>query len=290
MIPRRSLLLLLFIALSVTGWAGAQSLGTVIFQPTGSQVYQAAFTANPSPIDPIPASDTIGFTIQAWGWATVVVSGLPATGFQILAHYTADTNGAVSSVTLSPQQQTVFDGWVRRYASVQVSYQLVLTGPLTPGSYDITVTYHLVGANSVTNTIQVTIPPVVVLQLDGGDTVSFDYANDPAAYLAAWGSTLPPTPSGTTLKDVKVYGNGGYVVSASGTAAIGNPGPRGVPLSRLEILGHALSGTPVTVASSTSGSQGLVTVATPADYALAVDGSETSGTYQYTVQYTAIAP
>jgi hypothetical protein len=63
-----------------------------------------------------------------------------------------------------------------------------------------------------------------------------------------------------------------------------------VPLSRLEILGHALSGTPVTVASSTSGSQGLVTVATPADYALAVDGSETSGSYQYTVQYTAIAP
>lgn len=276
------------LTLGVTGWAGAQSLGTVIFQPTGQQVFQAAFTSNPSPIDPIPASDSIGFTIQAWGWATVVVSGLPATGFQILARYTSNSKGVVPSVTLSPQQQTVFDGFVWRYARVRVSYQLLLTGPLTPGTYNITVTYHLVGANSVTNTIRVTIPPVVALKLDGGKTVAFNYDTDPAAYVAAWGSTLPPTAAGTTLRDVKVYGNGGYVVSAS-ASPIGKPGS-GMPVSRLAIKGHALSSTPVTIVSANSGHPGLVTVATPADYALAVNGSEAAGNYRFKVLYSAVAP
>lgn len=286
----RRFLLLLCLSLGAAGWAGAQSLGTVIFQPTGQQVFQAALTSNPQPIGPIPASDSIAFTIQAFGWATVVVSGMPATGFQIVAHYTSSSNGAVPSVTLSPQQQNVFNGYVWRYARVQVSYQLVLTGPLTPGTYNITVTYHLVGANSVTNAIQVTIPPVVALHLDGGDTVAFDYSSDPGAYVAGWGSTLPYTAAGTTLQDVEVYGNGGYTVTATGTAAPGNPAAGNVPVSKLEIKGHSLSSTPVTIVAASRSSQGLVTVATPADYRLAVDGSEGAGSYQYTVQYSAVAP
>jgi len=276
--------------LLVVATASAQSLGNVIFQPTGAQVYQAAFDASPPPIDPIPASDTIGFTIQAWGWATVVVSGVPTTGFQIVANYQSNARGTVSSVVLSPQQQTVFDGFVRRSARVQVSYQLVLTGPLTPGTFDITVTYHLVGANSVTNSIRVTIPPVVALHLDGGQTVAFNYQNDPAAYMAAWGSTLPPTAAGTSLQAIQVYGNGGYVVSASGAPA-GAPKQAGVlPVSKLSILGHALATTPVTLVTSTDGTKGLVTIATPADYALAVDGTELAGNYQFTVEYSATSP
>ena len=283
-------LVAVLIGTTVLGCANAQSLGNVIFQPTASEIYQAAFSSNPPTIDPIPASDSIDFTIQAWSWATVVVSGLPATGFQIVANYTSKTKGAVPSVTLSPQEQTVFDGYVWRYARVHVTYQLVLTGPLTPGTYDITVTYHLVGGNSITNAIQVTIPPVVALRVDGGQTVAFNYANDPSAYMAAWGSTLPPTAAGTSLKGIQAYGNGGFVVSASGTPANGNPKGTVLPVSRISILGHALATTPVTLVTRSVGTQGLVTIVTPADYALSVDGTERAGSYHYTVQYSIVSP
>ncbi len=286
----RTLLPSLLIAiLAIVGGAWAQDLGTVIFQPTVQQVFDAANGTNTGRIAADPSSDAIGFTItSSWfSQARVVVETNLPTPFRLIGNYSSSTRGAVDEVVLSTSQRTVFNGRVYSQARVDVTYWLELTGPVAAGTYDVVVTYTLIGANSVTNTIRVVIPPLLACRISGGDTVAFDYGNAPQTYYTALGGTLPPTPAGTTLTSVDVWSAAPYTVSASLTAVA--PGPA-LPAGALRLKGVALGATPAVVASGSDTGAGYAAVVTPADFALAVDGTELPGQYDSIVTYTVTSP
>lgn len=283
-------LMLPIVVMAVMATARAQDLGTVTFSPTAQQVYDAANGNDPGRIAPDPTSDAINFTIQAWGNVRVVVQSNIPVPFELIADYTADTRGAVPEVVLSTSQQTVFNanwGWRYRQARVDVSYWLHLTGAVPAGTYTVTVTYALIGANSVTNTIEVTIPPLLAVRTSGGDTIAFDYSSAPQTYYGAIGGTLPPTSAGTTLASVDVLAAGNYSLAAALTFA--GSGPT-LPAGAIQLDGVQLSASPSVVHSGSGTGSGFVPVITPSDFALAVTGQEQPGTYDYVVTYTVTSP
>jgi len=277
-------------ALGLMELGRAQDLGTVIFNPMAQQVYDAATGNDPGRIAPDPASDAIGFTIQAWGNVRVVVQTNIPVPFELIADYSSSTGGVVPEVVLSTSQQTVFNanwGWRYRTARVDVSYWLHLTGAVPAGTYSVTVTYTLVGANSVTNTIQVTIPPLLAVRVSGGDTVAFDYSSAPQTLYAALGGTLPPTSAGTTLTSVDVLSAGAYTLAASIVPA--GAGPT-LPNGAIRIDGVQLSASPAVVHTGGGTGSGFAAVLTPSDFAMAVTGQEQPGTYDAVVTYTLTSP
>jgi len=270
--------------------ASAQDLGTVTFSPTAQQVYDAATGNDPGRIPPDPTSDPISFSIQAWGNVRVVVQSDIPVPFELIADYSSDTRGAVPEVTLSTSQQTVFDanwGWRYRVARVDVNYWLHLTGPTPPGVYTVTVTYTLIGANSVTNTIRVTIPPLLGVRLSGGDTVAFDYSSAPQTYYAAIGGTLPPTSPGTTLTSVDVLSASSFTLAAALAPAGAG---KSLPAGSLRLNGVALTSSPSPVVSGSGTGSAFQPVLRPSDFALAVTGQEQPGTYNAVVTYTVTSP
>jgi len=288
MIGRKVILAIAALALSAL--ALAQDLGTVIFRPTAQQVYEASIGNDPGRIAPDPSSDSIGFTIQAWGNVRVVVASDIPVPFELIADYSSSAHGAVPEVVLSTSQQTVFEanwGWRFRTARVDVNYFLHLTGAVAPGTYTVTVTYTLIGANSVTNTIRVVIPPVLGVRISGGDTVAFDYANDPLAYYAAIGGSLPPTAQGTTLTSVDVLSASSYTLTATLTwTGPGSTGRAGTVLLKGVSLGASAS--VVATGPGTSGT--YATVIVPDDFALGITGGETAGAYDAVVTYSIASP
>lgn len=278
------------VALALAALALAQDIGTVIFRPTAQQVYEASIGNDPGRIAPDPSSDTINFTIQAWGNVRVVVASNIPVPFELIADYNATTHGAIPEVVLSTSQQTVFDanwGWRYRTARVDVNYFLHLTGAVAPGTYIVTVTYTLLGANSVTNTIRVIVPPVVGVRLSGGDTVAFEYANDPLAYYSAIGGTLSPTARGTTLTSVDVLSASPYTVTAS--LAWTGPGASGAA-GTVRLKGVALGTSASIVATGSGTGGGYATVIVPDDFVLGITGTETPGTYTAVVTYSVASP
>lgn len=276
--------------IAILSIADAQNLGTVTFSPTTQQVYKAATGNLSGHISPDPTSDKISFTVQAWGDVQVVVQSNIPVPFEIVAHYTSNAQGAVPEVVLSTAQQTVFStnwGWRFRDARVKVHYWLQLTGAVPAGVYTITVTYTLLGANSVTNTIRVTIPPLLSVRVEGGDTVAFDYAGAPQAYYAAIGKTLPPTNAGTTLTSIDVWSSSSYTVAAAITAA--SPGPSLLPGAVL-LKGVPLAASPSVVATGSGTGGAFLPVVVPSDFAFAVTGQETPGSYSEVVTYTVTSP
>ena len=278
------------VALALAGLALAQDIGTVIFRPTAQQVYEASIGNDPGRIAPDPSSDSISFTVQAWGNVRVVVASNIPVPFELIADYNATTHGAVPEVVLSTSQQTVFDanwGWRFRTARVDVNYFLHLTGAVAPGTYTVTVTYTLIGANSVTNTIRVIVPPVVGVRLSGGDTVAFDYANAPLAYYSAIGGTLPPTAQGTTLASVDVLSASPYTMTAS--LAWSGPGSAGAA-GTVRLKGVTLGAGATVVATGPGTGGSYATVIVTGDFALAITGSETPGSYSGVVTYSVASP
>jgi hypothetical protein len=270
--------------------ANAQDLGTVTFSPTTQQVYDAATGTDPGRIAPDPTSDPIGFTIQAWGNVRVVVQSNIPVPFELIADYTSSTRGAVPEVVLSTSQQTVFDtNWGGRFrnARVSVNYWLHLTGAVPAGTYTVMVTYTLIGANSVTNTIRVTVPPMLALRISGGDTVAFDYASSPQNYFAAIGGTLPPTVAGTTLTSVDVWSAGSYSLTAVLSLAATGPS---LPTGAIRLKGVPLGASPSVVATGSGTAGGFVSVITPSDFALAITGQEQPGSFDAVVTYTVTSP
>ena len=219
----------------------------------------------------------------------VVASNIPVP-FELIADYSATSHGAVPEVVLSTSQQTVFDanwGWRFRTAGVDVSYFLHLTGGVAPGTYTVTVTYTLIGANSVTNTIRVIVPPVVGLRLSGGDTVAFDYANDPLAYYSAIGGSLPPTAQGTTLTSVDVLSASPYTMTATLTwSGSGSSGAAGT----VRVRGVALGAGASIVATGPGTGGSYATVIVPDDFALGITGGETAGSYNAVATYSVTSP
>lgn len=284
------LLSLSVLAMVFVAFGNAQDLGTVTFSPTSQQVYDAANGKDPGRIAPDPTSDTIGFTIQAWGNVRVVVQSNIPVPFELIADYSSSSRGAVPELVLSTSQQTVFDahwGFRFRQARVDVNYWLHLTGAAPAGTYTVTVTYTLIGANSVTNMIEVTIPPLMAVRTRGGDTVAFNYADAPQTYYAALGGTLPPSAAGTTLTSVDVLAAGAYTLSARLTAAGTGPG---LPAGAIRLKGVQLTSSPSVIEHGTGDGSGFVPVITPSDFALAITGREQPGAYDYVVTYTLTSP
>jgi hypothetical protein len=268
----------------------AQDLGTVTFSPTTQQVYDAASGNNPGRIAADPTSDNISFTIQAWGNVHVVVQTNMPVPFELVADYSSDARGAVPEVVLSTTRQTVYRanwGFWLQTAKVNVTYWLRLSGAVPAGTYTVTVTYTLVGANSVTNTIRVTIPPLLAVRVSGGDTLAFNYGNAPQVYYAAIGGTLPPTSPGTTMTSVDVLSTGSYTLLAALTPASAGPW---LPSGAIRLNGKALSASPTPVASGNGTGGSFVPVITPSDFALAISGLEQPGTYNAVLSYTVASP
>lgn len=278
------------VAAGLWGAAQAQDLGTVTFSPTAQQVYDAATGNHPGRIAADPTSDSISFTIQAWGNVRVVVQTDMPVPFELIADYSSTARGAVPELILSTSQQTVYQanwGYWYRTAKVDVTYWLHLTGAVAPGTYTVTVTYTLLGANSVTNTIRVTIPPLIATRVSGGDTLAFDYGNAPQTYYAAIGRTLPPTSAGTTMTSVDVLSAGSYTLSAALTPA--SSGPTLSP-GAIRLNGIPLSASPKSVATGSGTGGTFEPVVTPSDFALVVTGQEQPGTYDAVITYSVTSP
>lgn len=294
--PKRLTILWLSAALATTAPAFARNLGTVVFQPSPAQMLQAVSGQAPL-IDPLPSSDRIRLSVPPF-IGNIMASAAPVpAGVELVASCAPTSAGTSSEVVLTgrPTALCALGGW--RGRAVDVTFQLRLMGSVAAGTHNISVTYDYVSSSnhggrwsrSDTTTVTLTVPAIVGLQVNGGNTVAFDYASDPSGYVAGWGGTLPPTPTGTTLQSIGAYGNSGYVVTATAQPMLTNP--TGAPsVSHLLVKGKRLSTSPVSIASAATPTKGLVTVVTAADYALAVDGSETPGRFDYTVDYSIVAP
>lgn len=292
----RRVWILLIIAVMAAAPAQARNLGTLVFQPTAAQTYEAASGQGAPVINPLPASNTIRLNVPPFVYAvSAYVVGLPSGGVELIAFCTPQGGASLQVVLTSRPTRFCADGW--HHANTVVSFQVKLTGPVPAGTYTMTVTYDYGSGSSHggrwggsdTSTVILIVPSVLAIQLTGGDTVAFDYTSDPTAYVNAWGGTLPPTSIGTTFQALDVYGDGGYTVTASITPAATNP-PGQLPVSKLEILGKRLSAQPITIAQSANPAPAPKTIVTAGDYALAVDGSEPAGTYDYTVDYSVVLP
>ena len=115
------------------------------------------------------------------------------------------------------------------------------------------------------------------LRLSGGDTVAFDYANDPLAYDSAIGGTLPPTAQGTTLTSVDVLSASPYTMTATLTwSGSGSAGTAGA----VRVRGVALGAGASIVATGPGTGGSYATVIVPDDFALGITGGETAGKLQ----------
>ena len=203
---------------------------------------------------------------------------------------------------ISSVPSTLFTNDVNK-TDVSVEYRLRVDGSEPPGTYTTTVTYRAWDANgssnhgnkvrdTVTTTITVTIPSYISLLLDGvpvGQTasVNFDYTvSNFVAYLQAIqsGSLLPMTSTNFTGLAVATNNPTGYRVDV---AVVEDSAPTnsslGVPDIRL-FGGPQADGY---VFSSSQATNGYVTLLTPSDFGLHVDGGEAAGTYSFTATYTA---
>ncbi len=186
---------------------------------------------------------------------------------------------------------------------VSVEYRLRIDGSEPPGTYTTTVTFRAWDANGpenhgnkerdfVTTAITVTIPAYVSLFLDGvpaGQTASvdFDYTlSNFATYLRAVraGTLLPLTSATFDRLAVATNNPTGYRVDVT---VIENSGPAG---SSLGVPDIRLFGGPQAdgyIFSSSSATNGYVTLLVPSDFGLQVDGSEAAGAYDFTATYVA---
>jgi hypothetical protein len=176
-------------------------------------------------------------------------------------------------------------------------------------------------AQSISHDVSVTIPDVIGIRIIGGGAgdraVTFDYAADPAAYLAATrgsGVLLPTSVNRFTDVQVNVTRRGRWSVEAVATpwTYVGSGAAASLPLASVRVIRGARSGLTQNAISGPGGSafyratwalstanQRIAsrTGATGGwrsmgfngwDYELLVDGSEDPGSYTTVVTYVLI--
>lgn len=175
---------------------------------------------------------------------------------------------------------------------VTVAYRLRLSGTASAGTFGTAVTYRVRGTSETfSHTTGADLPTYLALRWAGAPasglaTLRFDYAGAPMAYVDAVtrGVALPPTSADFTALEVSTNHPSGYTVTvwfATLDAPLGAPS-----LAPRLTLGDApAEGRTFTSSGPTDG---FVTLATPADFGLRVDGGETPGAYRVELRYEAV--
>jgi hypothetical protein len=180
----------------------------------------------------------------------------------------------------------LFDQSQANQARVRVTatYRLRLAGDASAGTFTSPVTYRIRDTTqTASHTAQVNLPTFLALRWvgappSGSATLSFDYAATPMAYVQAVTTPAPLAPTSADFDRLEVSTNhpSGYTVTVWATLLDAPPGaPSLVP--RLTLAGAPAEGRRFTATGPTDG---FVTLATPDDFGLVVDGSETPGAYR----------
>lgn len=195
------------------------------------------------------------------------------------------------AITETPS--AVFDQSQADHARVRVTatYRLRLNGDGAAGTFTAPVTYRVRGTTqTVTHVTRIGLPTFLALRWVGAPetgvaTLRFEYANAPMAYVdaVASGAALGPTSADFDRLEISTNHPSGFTVTVR-IAALDAPigAPSLVP--RLSLGGLAAEGRQFT---STGPTEGFVTLATPADFGLMVDGAETPGAYRIELRYEA---
>ena len=304
----------LLVALSLIGVAGAQdgriddvSSGLVSFTVTAEDLAAAAACPGCTYVFPDPGPAIVFevlrqnpnrvYTIDAFhaGWD-------PAGALQLEARYTVtDRNGtAVLLVTpwltLSEAPTLLFtQAAVQRETRVLVTveYRLALSGDETSGEFATRLTYRVRETGSaVSHDIRVGLPTFLTLRLVGTTEpattfgIAFDYGADVGAYLAAVTSGAPLAVTGSDLVRAEISTNhpSGYTVMLLVEEVL-------VPEGGADVRGRVLlfdAPAHGRTFTSTGPTAGFVSLFEGVDYALAVNGNESPGSYLLTVRLEAI--
>ncbi len=197
-------------------------------------------------------------------------------------------------MAIAETPSTAFDQSLSNQARVRVTatYRLLLSGDEAAGTFTSPVTYRIRGTGeTATHTTSVGLPTFLALRwvgapATGAATLRFDYANAPMAYVdaIASGAALLPTSADFDRLEVSTNHPTGYSVTVM---AVALDAPIGAPslTPRLTLGGIAAEARQF---ASTGPTDGFVTLATPADFGLRVDGGETPGAYRVELRYVAL--
>lgn len=175
---------------------------------------------------------------------------------------------------------------------VTVAYRLRLDGGESAGTFTTPVTYRIRGTTqTATHTARVGLPTFLTLRwvgmpASGSATLHFEYASAPLVYVQAIASGNPLGPTSADFDRLEVSTNHptGYTVTVQVVAL---DAPVGAPnlAPRLTLGGLAAEGRQFTANGPTDG---FVTLASPADFGLRVNGGETPGAYRVELRYDAL--
>lgn len=196
-------------------------------------------------------------------------------------------------VAVTEVPNVVFDQNQANEARVRVTaeYRLRLGGDETAGTFTTPVTYRIRGTTqTASHTARVDLPTFLALRWvgtpsSGSATLRFEYATAPMTYVQAVATGTPLAPSSADFERLEVSTNhpSGYSVTVR---VVELDAPIGAPslAPRLTLGGQAAEGRQFT---SNGPTDGFVTLATPADFGLVVDGGEAPGTYRVELRYEA---
>jgi hypothetical protein len=311
-VTRGGLLALTLAVLALVGIAQAQvgridpvSSGPVTFTVTGDDLAAAQGCPGCVVVLPDPGPGVV-FDVRRQSPNRVYVLDLVLDGWTPMGGPTLEvrfdvtsTNGATTylqtgwfAVTEVPV--AVFEQSAANQSRVRVTatYRLRLSGDEGAGTFTSPVTYRIRGTSeTATHTASVGLPTFLALRwvgapATGAATLRFDYANAPMAYVEAIssGAELAPTSADFDRLEVSTNHPTGYSVTVM---AVALDAPIGAPslAARLTLGGIPAAARQFT---STGPTVGYVTLATPADFGLRVDGGETPGAYRVELRYEAV--
>jgi hypothetical protein len=311
-VTRGASLALILVALALVGSAQAQvarlspvSLGPVTFTVTDADL--AAAQGCPGCVvvaqDPGPG---VVFDVRRQNPNRIYVLDVALDGWAPAGGPTLEVQLTVTSVDgrttylqigwteVSEGATALFDQSQANQARVRVTatYRLRLAGDASAGTFTSPVTYRIRDTTqTASHTAQVNLPTFLALRWvgappSGSATLSFDYAATPMAYVQAVTTPAPLAPTSADFDRLEVSTNhpSGYTVTVWATLLDAPPGaPSLVP--RLTLAGAPAEGRRFTATGPTDG---FVTLATPDDFGLIVDGSETPGAYRIELRYEAV--
>ncbi len=305
--PRRlvslvALFLVCSLAQAQDGRVSLSSGGTVTFEVSASDLVAAQGCNGCVVVEPVPGPSvvlevrrqnpnriyTVDVSLDGW---------IPMGGPGLEARYTVTsrdgrtvflTTGwrSVDGVPQALFSQDDTAGEVR--ARVEVAYRLRLSGEEAAGAYTAAVVYRIRESGStVSHPVVVTLPTFLTLRWAGSvlpdATLRFEYGDAPSAYVQAitTGALLAPTSADFERLEVSTNHPTGYVVTVAVTAVDAPPFASDLT-SQLRLTGRPVDGLRFVGEGATSG---FVTLATPADFGLFVDGSESPGAFRFTLRY-----
>ena len=308
---RRARLALIVTALALLGSAQAQvgridpvSLVPVSFTATDADLAAAEGCPGCVVVQPDPGPSVV-FDVRRQSPRNVYALDVSLEGWTPAGGPTLEVQVTVTSVdgrttyletpwtALSETPVALFDQTDANQTRVRVTarYRLRLVGEETAGTYTSQVTYRIRDTTqTAVHATRASLPTFLALRwagapASGGASLRFDYATDPMAYLeaVAGGAPLPPTSADFDRLEVSTNHPGGYTVTVFVTPLDAPPDAPSL-LARLTLTGAAADGRRFT---STGPTDGYVTLVTPDDFGLRVDGSEAPGAYRVELRYVA---